>query len=108
MILLGCHEICFNGSSKSLQANAPKVVEKGDELLEAFGPQRVQPPRASAPLAQEACVEENADVLRDGRPRNREVVSDLAGREFVVSNDLEDFASAGLCDRSKRGVHARV
>src|SRR5439155_24884415 len=66
----------------------------------------VQTAGSIATLANEPCLFEYRQVLRDRWTSDVKVRGDLAGRELIVTDEYQNVTPAGLSDRFQSGIHA--
>ena len=97
----------FRRALEQDQPGVPKPLEVIPEPLQALRTDPVEPPGPGAAFGDESGALEHADVLRDGRPGDVEVRSDLACREFPPPNQIQDCPAPGLRDSADGSVHNR-
>src|SRR6185437_6422612 len=88
-----------------LEPFAPERVEKRLQVGEPLRARAVEALRAVPALVHEPGLLEDAQMLRDRRPRHVELRGDLAGGALALPDELEDPAAPGLGDRSQRSFH---
>src|SRR5207244_5924979 len=66
----------------------------------------VQTAGSIATLANEPCLFEYRQVLRDRWTSDVKVRGDLAGRELIVTDEYQNVTPARLSDRFQSGIHA--
>jgi hypothetical protein len=76
------------------------------DLREALGSGAVPAPCAVAPFADQAGLEQDPQVLRDGLARDVEPPGDVAGRSLVVREQCEELAASPLGEDLKDVAHA--
>jgi hypothetical protein len=95
--------------TQPLEPSGPVVVQELAELLHlvALGP--VQPARAVSAFGHEPGLLEDAEVLRDRRPRDlAEVIGDLGRRTLARPDEPEDLAPSGFCECLERRIHVSI
>src|SRR6476620_2301768 len=89
------------------EAFVPEFLQKLLQLGEPFRAGAIEPFRPVASLAHEPRLLEDAQMLRDRRPRHVEMRSDLAGGELAVADEGQDLAAPRTGDRFERCFHER-
>src|SRR5437588_2203224 len=89
---------CF--TLQRIELRVPETVEEPLQLAEPLRTRAVEPLRPVPPLVHETRLLEDAEMLRDRRPRDVELRRDRAGRQLLVSHQLEDLPPPRLRDRS--------
>src|SRR3954447_480662 len=97
--------LCFRLALQLRQAERPEALEELLELLQALRPGAVEAPRSLAPLAHETGLLQYAQVLRDRGARHLEARCDLAGRQLVLADQLEDLAPPRLSQSLDGRLH---
>jgi hypothetical protein len=90
------------------QFRIPERFEETSQFRKPFGPDPIETARAFAAFRYETRVFQHREVLRDGRPCDREVGSDFAGREFPNGDERENFPPSAICQCLNSGVHTRM
>src|SRR3954453_12413335 len=97
--------LSFGLAPERVEPFVPEAVEELLQLREAFRARLVQAPGAVAPLTHESRLLQDGQVLRDRRPCDVEVRSDLTRRQLVVADERQDPPPSRLCDRLQRRFH---
>src|SRR5436190_4640541 len=84
---------------------APESVEERLQVGEPLRARTVEASRAVPTLVHETRLLQNAEVLRDRRPRDVELRGDLPRGELPLADELEDPAAAGLGDCTQCSFH---
>ena len=85
-----------------VQGRRPHPVEEASELDEPGRAGPVEPPGAVFPFVEQSRPLEHGEVLGDRRPSHFEVGGDLAGRDLLGRDELEDGAPAGFGQGAER------
>jgi hypothetical protein len=96
----------FRLSLELLQAECPEALEELAQLFQSLGAGAVEAPGSFPTLGHEAGLLQYAQVLRDRRAADVEALCDLARRQLVVADELEDLAAAGFRECLNRRLHA--
>ena len=96
---------CFG--LERLEPRVPEFLQELLQLGEPLGSRLVEAPGAVASLVHEPRLLQDRQVLGDRRPRDVEVLGDLARRQLRVADERQDLAPPGRSDRSQRGLHRR-
>jgi hypothetical protein len=83
------------------------LVEEDADAGEALGPRAVEPPRLLATLGQESSILEHTEMMRDGRPRDRELSRDLSCCTLFIANEDQDSALARVIEGVQYRAHTR-
>src|SRR3954468_3358757 len=86
------------GDLQAFEPIAPELVQKCPQVFEPFRADAVDALRPVAPLDDEPSRLENGEVLRDRRPRDRELRGDLAGGPLPTRDELQNPPAIGLGD----------
>jgi hypothetical protein len=83
----------FGGNLVGGQRAAPELVEVSPELAETILIHLVDATVARGPVDHQAGLLQHLEVLRDGRPANRQPAGDLTDRARAASDALKDLPS---------------
>src|SRR2546423_9237675 len=81
-----------------LEALVPEALEEHPQLAEALGPRPIEPPRAVPALGHKPRLLQDVDVLGDRGPRDVELRGDVACRQLLVPDELQDASPPRLGD----------
>src|SRR5258707_15485950 len=87
---------------KALQAVIPEPLIKPDPVphrAESFGDNAVAPFAPVALLGQETSIEQDAEVLGDGRAAHFKMRGDVVDRAFGVGEQIQHLPSRTMTDR---------
>jgi hypothetical protein len=88
------------------EPGVPELLQKRTQLMEAFGPDAIQPAGPFPSLDDEPGVTKNTKVLRYRRPGDiGEMAGDRARRQFRVLDEQQDLAAARFDDRIEEHLH---
>lgn len=87
------------------EAIGPEGIEPSSQLDRRLGSSSVQPPGAVTTLNQEPGGTQNAEMLRDRRPRDIEAGSDLPGWELAIPHERQDLPPSRLGQCVENQVH---
>jgi hypothetical protein len=93
--------LALGGVLQRTQALGPEDLERGPELSDGFRSRAVQALRAIPPQGDEAGVLQDAEVLRDRRPRDVEAARDVADRELLARDQAKDLAASRFPEGGK-------
>ena len=96
--------VLLRGVPETIEAPVPEVLEPGAQLGGSGGPGPVEAACPVAAFRDETRLSEDGKVLADGRPRDVEPPSDLAGRQLALADEAEDRPTAGLGE----GLESRI
>src|SRR5918994_7244683 len=83
----------------------PHRLDVRADLRQALGSRAVPAPRAVATLADQSCLEQDPQVLRDGLARDVEPSGDVACRPLVDREQREHVAAPGLGEHLEHVGH---
>jgi len=97
---------------RELQASKPHIPEpinESPQLLEPFGPNRIEAFRSYTPLLQKASAMQDAQMLGYRRAAGIEVQSYVAGRQLTAADEMKNFESGPVrhCLNGREGRHLR-
>ena len=80
------------------------MIEVRSQGIEGFRVERVQAPGALRPVYDEMGVLQDAQVLRDCRPADREIPGELTDRQRAVHQTGENSAPGPVAESGELGV----
>src|SRR4029453_6213100 len=83
----------------------PHLLDERTELLDALGPEAVDPLGAVAAFGHEAGLLQHGQVLADRGTRDLEGRGDLPGGTLPLADELQDLTAAWFGDRLEGGFH---
>src|SRR6185295_8983972 len=83
----------------------PHLLDEGSNLVDALGPEAVDPLGAVAAFGHEAGLLQHGQVLADRGARDLEMRGDLAGGHLALSDEAQDLTAAWFGDRLEGGFH---
>jgi hypothetical protein len=89
------------------ELTGPELAVMSEPLIdgtERLGIQTVEPVAAETVFADESGTAEQAEVLGDGRARDRKGAGDLAGGLLALAKEIENRAARGVGQGAKNGV----
>ena len=91
----------LRGVLQRTQALGPEDFEGRPELSDGLGSRPIETLGPVPPLGDEARVFEDAEMLRDRRPRDVETARDVADGELLARDEPKDLAASRLTDCGK-------
>jgi len=88
---------------QTLKPHIPESFNEGPQLLETFGPKRVEAFRSHPTLLHKAGTMQDAQMLGHRRAGSIEVRSYVAGRHLAATDELKNLQS----NRARHGLNGR-
>jgi len=94
---------------QSPKPHIPEPVNESPQLLEPFGPNRIEAFRSYTPLLQKASAMQDAQMLGYRRAAGIEVQSYVAGRQLAAADKMKNFESSLVrhCLNGREDCHLR-
>jgi len=86
----------------------PQLSKMIAEHRDAFGIQFIDPPRTFPPVAHEARILQDAQVLRNGRARNWQAGRKLVHGLGMIPQHLENSQPCGVAQRRQPALYVSV
>jgi len=86
----------FRKPLERLKGLIPELGEMIAQQCDALGIQLINPPCSCATVADQACLFQNAEVLRDGRARDGQSCRQLIHGSRMVTQHFEDGQPGGV------------